>query len=71
VATRPGTERRDSLGSVEVRAGLAPHSSRKDAREEDAMAKGADKPNTNKSNKPKLSTKEKQEKKKAKKASKG
>ena len=44
-------------------AGFAP--------QEDAMAKGADKPNTNKSNKPKLSTKEKQEKKKAKKEAKG
>ena len=29
------------------------------------MAKGADKPNTNKSNKPKLSTKEKQKKNRA------
>ncbi len=34
------------------------------------MAKGADKQNTNKSNKPKLSTKEKQEKKKVKQAAK-
>lgn len=34
------------------------------------MAKGADKPNTNKSNKPKLSTKEKQQKKKEKQAAK-
>lgn len=34
------------------------------------MAKGADKPNTNKSNKPKLSTKEKQQKKKEKQATK-
>ena len=54
-----GGARASKLGSA---AGFAP--------QEDAMAKGADKPNTNKSNKPKLSTKEKQEKKKAKKAAK-